>query len=99
MTRRDDSMSFRGSATGRAPRAGFGRRGVVRLSYGGVAIVGAIATLRRTTGARGQDGRCRTVHLAADSRSGGACGSEILGISGRRPTGASSGVRAIDVGV
>jgi len=98
MIRHDDSVSPADRAAGRESRAGFGPQGVVRLPYGGVAIVGAIAILHRSRGALERGAGGSSLALDAIPRPGGARGPEILGNSGRRLTGAGRGTGAVDVG-
>jgi hypothetical protein len=88
MTECSDVMSSSGHATHRSSRVA--RGAMVHLPYGGVAIIGVIATLHRSTGTRGRNGRGASVAARAIARSGGASGPELLGTFGPRPAGAGS---------
>ena len=88
MTECSDVTSSSDRAARRSPRAA--RGATVRLPDGGVAIIGVIATLHRSTGTRGRNGRGASVAVRAIARSGGASGPELLGTFGLRPAGAGS---------
>jgi len=88
MTECSDITSSSGHATHRSLRAARGES--VRLPYGGVAIIGVIATPHRFTGERGRNGRGASVAARARARSGGASGPEFLGTFSPRPAGSGS---------